>query len=98
VTDWNSFLREFGPKPAHLPKKRWLQKHASERASERYSKVLAPSDLKGIGRKIQAGKSTFVERRTRRVTVHDVEHNGELYRVMYDSKRNCVVTFIPVEP
>lgn len=46
---------------------------------------------------IRDGRSRVVRRQSHRVTIHDVELDETVVRVVYDRRRGEVVTFLPVE-
>ena len=72
-----------------------LRVHSRRRAYERYGIELGPASRKAIVGAIQGGLSRPVERQSLRVTVHDVEFDGGVVRVVYDSRRKELVTFLP---
>jgi len=67
--------------------------HAVRRGSERHDLSLV--EITEIKDKIQHGPSVPVERRSRRVCVHEVEHRGSHLYVVYDSQTHEIVTFLP---
>ncbi|HEX7277887.1 MAG TPA: hypothetical protein VF244_10975 [Acidimicrobiales bacterium] len=69
--------------------------HARIRARERYGIELGEASRSAIIRSIQTGTSTIVERQTNRVSVHDVDLDGQVVRVVYDRARKELVTFLP---
>lgn len=72
--------------------------HAFRRARERFDLHLTQNDHAQIVRAIQGGKAKFVERQSHRVTLWDINYSGEDLRVVYDSQRKELVTFLfPVE-
>lgn len=78
-----------------MSKARAQTRHARVRALQRYGIELGPAGRAEIIRAIQGGRSTVVERQSRRVTVHDVELEGGVVRVVYDRQRKTLVTFLP---
>jgi hypothetical protein len=72
-------------------------KHAQRRALERYGIHCSYADLISIRDQIQSQRATFVERQSHRVTVWDLTHQQKEVRVVYDSQRKMIVTFLPPE-
>lgn len=81
--------------------------HAKRRASERYQ-IRFDAHLQGrIIEIIRTQKARFIKRQSRRVTIWEVELvlkddwiNGDKpqkFRVVHDSKRNQIVTFLPIK-
>ncbi len=69
--------------------------HALSRAAERYNSQLTHEDIRSIVKKIRNGESRMLKRQSIRVTVREVEYKGTVYRLVYDSKRKEVSTFLP---
>ena len=65
------------------------------RAYQRYGWQLNKHELNLIAKRVQRGDGTFVERQSNRVTVWDIEIKGEIARIVYDSQRHQIVTFLP---
>jgi len=78
-------------------KKHAQRHHAKQRAYQRYGWNLNKHDLNLLAKRIQRGDGRFVERQSNRVTVWDIDINGETARVIYDSQRHQIVTFLPKE-
>jgi len=71
------------------------RRHARHRAHERYGIDVVPGVRKEIIAKIRSGRSQPVETQSLRISVHDVEINGQIVRVVYDRQRKELVTFLP---
>lgn len=69
--------------------------HALKRARERYGLQLTHKDLRNIVRKIQAGKSTCIQKRSLRETTHALSYQGTPIVVGYDKVRQTICTFLP---
>lgn len=82
-------------KRKNLSKKESESIHAILRGVERYGCLLSRSDLHRIVKKIQSKDGMFIEKKTNRVTIWDVEYNKTIFKVVYDKKRKMVVTFLP---
>lgn len=67
------------------------------RASERYGIFCSLADLVEISSIIRDQKAKFVERQSNRLTVWDLFYQGKEVRVIYDSHRKSIVTFLPYE-
>ena len=68
--------------------------HARRRALIRYGLRLTRRLHDTIVGKIHISGSTLIERQSNRISVHDVKLNGKMYRVVYDSNRKVLVTFL----
>lgn len=79
-------------------KAKTLRKHARKRAWQRHGVVLSNNDQRQLVGLIQKGRGEFVERQSRRVSVHDVEWNGVVMRCVYDKLRGELVTVLPPSP
>lgn len=71
--------------------------HAKRRFKERYGIEFNKEMRKEMIRLIQMSQSHLVEVQSRRVTVRDVIYGGEVYRVVYDSIRQNIITVLPKE-
>jgi hypothetical protein len=71
------------------------RRHARRRAFERYGLELNMRTRRGIVEAIRTGRSRPVRRGSNRTTVHDVDVAGTTVRVVYDSERGELVTFLP---
>jgi len=69
--------------------------HAQWRAHERYGITLTKELHNTLRGKIKRQAAKFLYRRTLRVTIWEVEHEGETYKVAYDKIRHCIITFLP---
>jgi len=68
--------------------------HFLRRVNERFGMHLNEHDIRAMVRMIQNGETTFVQRQSCRVVVHDVVYQGETLRVCYDSQRRTLVTVL----
>jgi hypothetical protein len=75
-------------------KKKAQKIHAKRRVMERYNLSLKNKDLYSIGQKIIKGESCFKRKINNRLKVHEVEYGGQILKVVYDSIRHTVVTFL----
>lgn len=71
--------------------------HAIRRARERFDFSLDYATYQKIGDQIRAGNAKFVERQSNRISLFEVELNGESCVAVYDRKRHTVVTFLTME-
>ena len=73
--------------------------HARRRALERYGIIVGPKAIKEIVNTIQRkrGGAEFVKRRTSRITIFDVPFRGKRVRVVYDSQRKNIVSFLSLK-
>lgn len=69
--------------------------HAKRRALERYDLVFTKAVRNKIKGMIQTSKGKFLYRQSRRVTVWEVDHENRKFKVVYDSLRGEIVTFLP---
>ena len=70
-----------------------LQKaHFCRRMKERFGVSVSSNVYQQFVKIIQKQQATFVERQSLRVTVWDINYENETIRVVYDSKRQKVVT------
>jgi len=78
-------------------KKQNQKTHAKRRALERLELNLTNEDLFHIGSKIKKGESNFIRKISNRLTVHEVEYNSQTLKVVYDTTRHQVITFLKKE-
>lgn len=71
------------------------RRHAMQRAYERYGIVLDGETESRIVDAIQGCRSRVIERRSHRVAVHELVFDGQVIRVVWDRKRQELVTFLP---
>ena len=69
--------------------------HAKRRARERYGLELNRFDRKEIVGIIQVGMSELECRTSNAYKVHLVKYKDRLLRVVYDSRRKTICTFLP---
>jgi hypothetical protein len=80
-----------------MDKKKAERIHSQRRALERNNLNLT-SDVRNILRgQIKKNKGKFLYRESRRVTVWEVAHQEQKYKVVYDKLRKEIVTFLPLE-
>ena len=77
-------------------KKTAQQIHVRRRAQQRYDIDLTVEKQKEIVRSIQKGQDLFLRRQSLRITEREVQFEGRTLRVIYDSKRNTLVTCLPL--
>lgn len=71
--------------------------HAKRRAQQRYGLTLNRQQMRELVAQIQNGKGIFLERQSLRVTLWRVEFEGRKCKVVYDSRRGVIVSFLPFE-
>ena len=79
-----------------LTKRESQRRHAARRAQERFGVEPTEESLRRIIQDIQGGRARFVKRTSLRCTVWETEFLGIPARVVYDTQRKQVVTFIRV--
>ena len=84
-------------KSKRLSKKECERKHARQRALERYGIDYNRDVRREFLKKIANSGAKFICRQSNRVTVFDVEHEGQTVRFVYDSSRQEIITFLPKE-
>lgn len=67
-------------------------RHCSRRFCERFGIYLDNNTQHKIIQQIQKGKAKFVERQSLRITVFEIEIEGELVKIVYDKIRKTIVT------
>lgn len=78
-----------------------LHAHARKRAKERYGIQLTKELCRRIIAAIQSSDSNrrkLVVKQSLLRTVFDVPIDGQTFRVVYDTKRHCIATFLPGGP
>jgi hypothetical protein len=81
-----------------LPKATNQRRHAMQRFSERHGLTLDAGLRNRIIKAIRNGRSTPVRRQSHRVSIHDVDLDGRMVRVVYDRKRGEIVTCLTLPP
>ena len=71
--------------------------HFRERMKLRLGETISKGQYENLVNIIKSGQSTFVERQSNRVSVHDVHFNGREIRVVYDNNRKALVTVFKEE-
>lgn len=71
--------------------------HARSRAGERYMRQMSRRDADAIVAAIKAGRSVSAQRQTHSRSVHVVEHDGRLWRVVYSNLRKLIITCLPID-
>lgn len=69
--------------------------HAKRRLLERHRIVLTRPLRQRILNDIRGGAAEFLGRQSRRVTAWEVEIEGRKVKVLYDSVRHGLITFLP---
>ncbi len=77
------------------------RRHATHRMEERYDVTILRAGLKQMVSAIQKdarprGRARFYDRQSNRITRWHVEYEGTWYPVVYDSKRQTIVTVLPL--
>lgn len=67
-------------------------KHARRRFKQRFDISLNDNQYMQLINRIKNGKGEFVKRQSNRITIWDLEFEGELIRVVYDKKTTAIVT------
>ena len=67
-------------------------KHARRRFKQRFDISLNDNQYMQLINRIKNGKGEFVKRQSNRITIWDLEFEGELVRVVYDKKTTAIVT------
>jgi hypothetical protein len=80
-----------------LPKIQWQRKHFRERALLRYGLDATREHQGNIIRMIQRGNAKFVNSRSNRTSVFQVDYLDREMLVVYDSKRKTLVTALSKE-
>lgn len=78
-------------------KKHAQRTHAKLRAFQRYGWNFNRHEMNALKNRIQNGEAHFVEKQSNRVSVFDIDINGETARVVYDRTRHQIITFLPKE-
>lgn len=78
------------------PKRRCEKLHAKKRFWQRFREDLSNKELTEICAKLQNQQYKFIERQSYRITIwQGIVKEKEVYMV-YDSKRNVIVSFMPL--
>ncbi len=75
------------------------RRHCKARALSRYDQELNRFDLREMALKVHKGEGLFVrftEQGNRRYVECLVDHNQELFRVIFDRKKKELVTLLPI--
>lgn len=73
----------------------WTWPHLVDRALERYGLALTPSHVDEIKRQINGGRARYVGASRRGADVWEVRLVGQSCRVVYNAKKDLVLTFLP---
>lgn len=68
------------------------RKHFKRRLKERFGIYLANAQLDDLVARVQQGEGAFVERQSCRITVFDMEVEGQIARLVYDKRTKELVT------
>lgn len=77
-------------------KKKCQIRHAIKRAKERYNIYLRFEDIPEIVKLIQSEQSTLILKKSIRVSIHEVIYLTKKFVVVYDSLRENIATFLPL--
>ena len=78
-------------------KKRNQSIHAKRRALERYDLDINRKSRMGIISLIQNNHTIERKKQSNRVTIHTLNYNGKIIKVVYDKDRKNIVTFLPID-
>jgi hypothetical protein len=83
-----------------MGKQRAQESHARRRFYDRYGIQLTDALHQDLVRKIQDGRAVFVEKQSNRVSVFDLNVEGQeiealAVRVVYDRERHIIVSALP---
>tara|TARA_Y100000310_G_scaffold56232_1_gene51667 strand:+ start:58605 stop:58922 length:318 start_codon:yes stop_codon:yes gene_type:complete len=79
-----------------MKKSLWQKKHFQQRCFDRFGTSIGKKGRKKIISDIQSGKAKCIKKQSLRVSVFEVEHNGNKMRVVYDKQRKNLVTALVV--
>lgn len=68
--------------------------HSEQRARERFGISLDRDARFAIHAMIHEGRTRLVQRRSLRISIHELTYEGKLVHVVYDHKRHTLVTFL----
>lgn len=78
-------------------KKKDQTRHVQKRAIERFGINLSEAQQQALIRQIQQGNAKFVIKQSNRITIFDVEHEGNTIRVVYDKDRKSLATVLTTD-
>lgn len=67
-------------------------KHARRRFDQRFDISLNDNQYLQLVNRVKKGNGTFVRKQSNRVSIWDIEFEGNLIRVVYDKKTSAIVT------
>jgi hypothetical protein len=70
--------------------------HARKRFIQRYAIDFTKSMEQEVIAEIRCGRAPLFDKQSLRVSIYDVYYKGSVMRVVYDKKRNVIVTVLPV--
>lgn len=79
-----------------MNKKRALRIHAKRRALDRYGVALNRFQLKDLVDCIKEGNGRYIKHHSKRVSEWELKYEGKTFRVLYDTSRHEIITFLPL--
>ena len=67
-------------------------RHAFQRFEKRFDICLNDNQYNQLVNRIKKGKAEFVKRQSNRITIWDLEFEGQSVRVVYDKNTSAIVT------
>ena len=80
-----------------MDKKASQRIHAKRRAFQRYGLVFTKAVRNDVKARIKNNKGKFLYRQSRRISVWQIDYDNKQLKVVYDTLRGEIVTFLPLD-
>lgn len=69
--------------------------HTKQRLAERYGIQASAAEIFQMAKRIAHGHAVFVERQSRDIAQWRLDHQGQVIRFVFDSRRRSILTALP---
>lgn len=74
-----------------------MRAHTKLRLAQRYGLHATGADIFQMAKRVAHGQATLLSRQSKTVALWQLEHQGQLIRVVFDSRSRSILTALPLE-
>ena len=74
-----------------------MRAHTKRRLAERYGLTATGADIFQMAKCVAHGRATFLSRQSTTVALWQLEYQGQLIRLVFDSRSRSILTALPLE-
>lgn len=74
-----------------------MRAHTKLRLAQRYGLDVTSTDIFQMAKRMAHGQATLLSRQSKTVALWQLEHQGQLIRMVFDSRSRSILTALPLE-